>query len=543
MKLSLWQLALPIPHKAQPVRLANEEFYEIEMTQQSHDFHPDAQAVPVWCYADKSSHSEAVAQTYLGPTIEATQGKPVRIRWINRLPIDKTLPFTCNTLEKPGASCYGHNQIPEPGHAIVHLHGAHCPAESNGYPSSYLQPYSVNQPESGKYSLECIYPNNQHGTTLWYHDHTLGITRLNVYAGLTGLYLLRDAAERTLALPKAEFEIPLILQDRTFQAESEGIKMHYAVSDEQTAFFGDHLVVNGAVWPYFKAEQRRYRFRILNASNARFYRLKFKSLNSCGNFPLAYQIGTDGGFLPAPVPVLTTVPLIVAPGERADVIIDFSQCSIADEFLMENDATAPFSVAQCLLANDEMRNVLKFIIQPIKGMDDSLPVDQLTLPCHLKINIDGFKIPLNKVSSVKMALSHAGLPKIKTRKMTLVDTTKLVDGRTVPDQVLLNNFQFRDLATETPRLNEIEIWEIDNKTTHVQPIHLQLVQFLLLDRAGIVANVAANEASWKDTVRCNPGEITRIIARFSGYTGRFVWQSHILEHQDNDMMRPLEVRY
>lgn len=281
--------------------------------------------------------------------------------------------------------------------------------------------------------------------------------------------------------------------------------------------------------------------------NSRFYRLRFKNLTQDdSNFPVAYQIGTDGSFLPAPVPVLTTMPLILAPGERADVIIDFSACNITRDclggFLLENDAPTPYSTSKCLSSADAMRNIIKFVIHPINGKDTSTEIDELKLPCNFNVNINGVKVPLNKVSVVRCALAEAGLPRIKTRKMTLEETTTVDDnGNSVPGQVLLNGLEFREPATETAHLNDIEIWEINNITEDVHPIHLHLVQFLILDRAGIVANVDANEAGWKDTVRCNPKEITRIIMRFTGYKGKFVWHCHMLEHEDHEMMRPLIV--
>ncbi|SJM92033.1 Spore coat protein A (fragment) [Crenothrix polyspora] len=189
-----------------------------------------------------------------------------------------------------------------------------------------------------------------------------------------------------------------------------------------------------------------------------------------------------------------------------------------------------------------MRNIVKFVIHPLKGTDTSTEIGELKLPCNFTVNIEGVKVPLNKVSAIRVALSKAGLPRIKIHKMTLEETVKTdSNGNEVPDQVLLNGLGFHEPATETPCLNDIEIWEIDNKTEDVHPIHLHLVQFLILDRAGIAANVDANEAGWKDTVRCNPKETTRIIMRFTGYTGKFVWHCHMLEHEDHEMMRPLIV--
>jgi spore coat protein A len=201
---------------------------------------------------------------------------------------------------------------------VVHLHGGHVPPQSDGYPETTLLPG-----QSAAYE----YPNLQSPATLWYHDHALGITRLNVYMGLAGFYMIRDPAESKLNLPRGRYEIPLVIQDRSFNDDSS---LEYPESWEEE-FFGDAILVNGKVWPYLDVEPRKYRFRILNGSNSRTYKL---ALDSGQAF---YQIGTDGGLLEEPVEVKQ---ITLTAGERADVIVDFSKRR--GEVHLVNSAPAPF---------------------------------------------------------------------------------------------------------------------------------------------------------------------------------------------------------
>lgn len=542
MPHTLWTTPLPLLSKAIPTMVPTplptggvliNTVYNIGMYKSKHIFHSNAIPVPTWCYRDMNNP----IQTYLGPVIEATAGMPVYVTWTNNLPATLPFPYVLPAAP-PGTMMMA---LPKPGHTVTHLHGAHCPPNSDGYPEDYL--HSTIGMAHGPTTATYQYPNGQPGATLWYHDHTMGITRLNVYAGLAGLYLLRDPNEAALNLPQGNYEIPLVLQDRMFNPAAT--KMAYAVTPAQPEFFGDHMVVNGAVWPFLNTEPRRYRLRIVNGSNSRFYRLRLLSLSVSGVVPKAYQIGSDGGFLAAPVQVMTAaLPLILAPGERADVIIDCSACLVNDTILLENDAFTPFdpNPAVTLLPADPMRNVLKLVIVAAIGVDTS--VIPVALPSNFTVNIGGAPTLLSNEVAVRTALATAGLPPIKVRKHKLIENKDLITGN--PTEVLLNNLGFHHPITEDPSLDDIEIWEINNTTLDVHPIHIHLVQFLVLSRVSTTAAPAfpvdANELGWKDTVRCNPGEVTRIIMRFTDYVGRYVWHCHMLEHEDHDMMRPLLVR-
>jgi len=269
--------------------------------------------------------------------------------------------------------------------------------------------------------------------------------------------------------------------------------------------FGDAIVVNGKIFPYLEVEPRKYRFRVLNGANGRFFHLSLSN-----NLPF-HQIGTDQGLLPAPVEVKRVV---LAPAERADLIVDFSG-SAGEQIILTNDGL----------------NVMQFRVGKNKVQDIS------ALPAVLR--------PLAKISE-----SAA----VKTRNLTL---DEVQDSAQRPVRMLLNNAHWNEPVTENPTLDSVEIWNLINLTDDSHPIHLHLVRFQILDRRsfdaptymrtgkltalGVPIPPGPSEAGWKDTVRADPSMVTRIIVRFEGYTGRYVWHCHILEHEDNEMMRPYEV--
>jgi len=348
---------------------------------------------------------------------------------------------------------------------------------------------------------------------LWYHDHALGINRLNVFAGLLGAFFVRDEFEDALNLPRGKYEIPLLLYDRIFDLEGQ---LNYPVSADDPKspwvpeVFGDAVLVNGKIFPYLEVEPRKYRFRVLNGANGRFFHLTLSAGQTSGRLAF-HQIGTDQGLLSAPVSLQR---LSIAPGERADVIVDFSG----------------YGGASVILRNDTL-NVMQFRVAE-KG-----PRDESRLPQVLR---DVPRIPESSA--------------VKTRMLTLVEVDDLVQR---PVKMLLNNAHWSMPVTENPVLDSVEIWNLINLTDDAHPIHLHLVRFQILDRracnisaywatgevryTGPVVPPEPGEAGWKDTVRADPGMVTRIIVRFEGFTGRYVWHCHILEHEDNEMMRPFDV--
>ena len=507
MPLTKYVDKLPIPIILKPKqrgRLATN--YEVRMKQVKQKLHRDLKPTTVWGYEG----------TYPGPTFEVRKGELVKVKWINQLPNKHLLPVD-KSITGPVPAV----------RTVVHLHGGRSPANSDGHPQAW---FTKGFAKTGPRFVSRIstYPNRQNATTLWYHDHTLAITRLNVYAGLAGFYLIRDKNENCLNLPKGKYEIPLVVQDRSFNPNGslfypkkpdtpkKGIPIPSVVPE----FFGDTILVNGKVWPYLEVEPRKYRFRILNGSNSRFYTMRLSS-----GQPF-YQIGTDQGLLAKPVLVKQ---ILLAPAERADVIIDFSKQK-GKKIILTNNARSPFPVGDPVNPNTTGQ-IMQFKVKSgIFGKDTS------SIPKFLT------RLPKLKRASA-----------VKVRNMTLVESTdrfnrllQLIDGK-----------RFEAPVNIKPRLNTVEVWNLINLTEDTHPIHPHLVKFQILSRQPFDVNFyiktrklkftgpavlpQPNERGWKDTVRANPGQVTRIIARYGPFNGQYVVHCHILEHEDHDMMRPYTV--
>ncbi len=484
--LTRWVDALPMPQIARPMeqRVAPDgtrvPFYRVPMRAIRAKVHRDLPATNLWAYGG----------TVPGLQLETRSGEGLLVEWANELPQKHFMPID-HTLH--GAE----ESVPEV-RGVVHLHGGRTPADSDGYPEDWYVP--------GK-SRTYYYPNRQDAALLWYHDHAMGINRLNIFAGLFGLFVVRDKAEEALGLPNGKYEIPLVLADRDFTPDGQLSYPISAYPDRPWVpeFFGEAHLVNGKLFPYLDVEARKYRFRILNAANGRFYRL---SLSGGGEIT---QIGSDQGLLSAPVKMKY---LQLAPGERADVVIDFAQHR-GEKLLL---SSAPFELVQ-----------FRVSAQPV--------TDTSSLPATLR--------PVERIAE-----SSA----VQTRRLTLDENLNLVAES---KGMLLNNTPWHDPITEKPLLNTTEIWEFANLTDDTHPIHLHMVRFQVLDRqrfdafdytynnklrfTGDKQAPDANEMGWKDTVRVNSHTVTRIIVPFQGYPGRYVWHCHILEHEDNEMMRPYEV--
>ncbi len=428
--------------------------------------------------------------TVPGPTIEVRKGEEVLVDWPNELPGKHMFAVDHNLM---GAEA----DKPEV-RTVVHLHGAKAPPVSDGYPENWYV--------SGR-SVTYRYPNGQDASLLWYHDHAMGINRLNMMAGLFGLYVIRDAEEDALDLPSGKYEVPLVLFDRTFTKDGQ---LYYPVADAVGApwipeFFGNAHLVNGTLLPFLDVEPRMYRFRIVNVSNARFYTL---SLANGAEFS---QIATDGGLSPAAIQAKT---LFLAPAERADIVVDFSR----------------FRGEQIVLQNGVVE-VMQFRVARAPAI---LPK---SLPAKLR---DVPKIPESRA--------------VQTRYLTLAEN---VDVLNAPMIHLLNGTRWHEPVTEKPVLGTTEIWAFVNLTEDSHPIHLHLVRFQILDRrpfddteyqtaenlryTGDPVPPSPGEGGWKDTVQAHPKMVTRIIIPFEGFAGRYVWHCHILEHEDNEMMRPYDV--
>jgi spore coat protein A, manganese oxidase len=513
---------LPIPPVIRP---AAEEVVHMRMAATLQKVHRDLPPTDVWTYNG----------SWPGPTIEARRDQPVTVKWTNNLPTKHFLPID-TTLHGAEAD------LPQV-RAVPHLHGAQTLPESDGYPEAW----STSDGKQGPFYRgdTCHYPNSQPAATLWYHDHGMGITRLNNYAGLSGLYLIRDDEEDSLNLPQGPFEIPLVIQDRNFTADGS---LLYPPAPNGThpvwmqEFFGNSVCVNGKAKSYLEVEPRKYRFRILNASNARFYHLSLVPADANGkpsgdvaDAPPFMQIGTDGGLLPTP---LSMHFLIAAPAERFDVVIDFSDCK-GQNFLMANDAPAPYTRGGETVAPEVM---LFKVTKPLSSKDTSSLPDQL-------VPWPAFDPDLA----------------VRERVLSLVEQDRASDGYTMIS--LLDGKRWSDPITEDPKAGSMEIWSFLNTTSDVHPIHTHLVQFQVLNRQPFDVQiyqqsrklVFTNRAmepernerpAWKDTVKAYPGYVTRVIQKFAlppgtpisaGQEFLYVWHCHILEHEDNEMMRPYKV--
>lgn len=590
------------------------DYYEIAVRQFGQDILPPGMGLDpttVWSYG---SVNHPGTFNYPAFTIEAQWDRPVRVKWINDLvdadgnylphllPVDQTLHWSNPPGPRDGM---GTEQDPYNGPVpmIVHVHGADTGQESDGYPEAWYLPNAADIPADIQYTTGSFYeayraeaealfgqnwepgtavfqyPNDQRATTLWYHDHSLGITRLNVYAGPAGFYLLRggpdDVTGNKIPGPapmegdKANTvyrEIAIAIQDRSFNDDGslfypdnraffEGLEPDQlqipfkpdpadgGPSDVPAIwnpeFFGNTMVVNGRTWPYLEVQPKRYRFRLLNGCNSRFLIL------SLDNGMPFYQIGAEGGFLPN---VITLDELLVAPAERADVIVDFTGLPVGTEIVLLNTGPdEPFGGGQPGVDFDPSDpsttgQVMQFRVVAGMGGDPSMAPMKLKLPAIT---------PLGDADNVRQV-------SLNEEESTTVFVTEEMDGDVVfdvngepfgPTAALLGTLKadqtgepltWADAITESPGLNTTEIWEIYNFTADAHPIHVHLVQFEVVDRedaGGSIRGPEPWETGYKDTVIAYPGEITRIKARFTR-VGLYVWHCHILEHEDNEMMRP-----
>jgi len=493
-----------------------------------------------------------------GPSIVAVKGVPTSIVFHNNLPVGPHI------LQSAFDTTIGHPDLPAGRIPVtVHLHGGEDEPQSDGGPFTW---FTQGFGETGPHwtSPTYHYVNTQPAATLWYHDHAFGYTRFNPYCGLAGFYLVVDPpTEGPLNLPAAPYDLGICVQDKSFNTDGslfyDTIGVDPSVHPKWVPeFFGDHVVVNGIIWPYQDVEPRKYRFRFLNGSQARFYSLFLVDQATGAGGPAFYQIATEGGYLPAPVmlndPLNVMAPkLIIAPGERADVVIDFSANAPGTNFILRNNAKAPFPAG--VPANPQTTGrIMQFRVVPLTDTDNSsLPPVLNTIPT---------------------------LTPTVTRQLTLNE----VVGPLGPIAMFLDGRALFDPASETPTLGTTEQWDIINMTADAHPIHTHLVQFQVLNRQrfdvkkytaaytaanpvlptenpvpvdvtpflkGPIIPPDLNEIGWQDTDRMPPGQVTRILFRAAPTDGTpnyafdataapgYVWHCHILEHEENDMMRPL----
>jgi len=599
------------------------------------------------------------AGTYLGPVIVATRNQPTQIRFVNNLAANNIAwrDWTDQTLHwaDPLGSGMDMNHYQGPIPAVVHVHGGELPPVLDGGPDAWFTSDGAYQghayythPGVAAAGNEAVYryPNTQEASMIWFHDHLLGGTRLNVYAGLAGAYPIIDPG---LSLPTGlhpvglqqgasgpvDYLVPLVLQDRMFDVNGQLLFPNVGINPEHPfwipEFVGDTIVVNGKVWPYLDVQPKRYRFLFVNGSNARTYELFLVNPVTKAMGPPMWQIGTDGGYLDAPVKIDPNATklnkLVLMPGERADVIIDFAGLQ-GQTLIMRNTGRHPYPKGTPP-GGSTIGQIIQFRVQPAAALDSSYdPASGVPL-----------RPPMVRLVNPTTGALAAGVAAQKTRQLTLNE----VMGAGGPLEVLVNNSKWSgklpdgtsradftavtvggvtEYYSELPNEGDTEVWEIVNLTADAHPIHTHLTQVQLVNRQGLNVNKyngayaaafpgssmidpmtglpyppgvyipafgppldyntgnpralggnpdivrflqgpvrppSANEAGWKDTVIMFPGEVTRIAVRFapmdkpindpnlnypfdpdaSGHG--FVWHCHIVDHEDNEMMRPYKV--
>lgn len=573
---------------------------------------PGLPTTAIWAYGPAGNGAPF---TTPAATIVATADVPVRVRWRNQLvdaggryvphllPVDPSLHWANPAGPVDGRPTFTSTPGPYTGPVplVTHVHGAHTSPDSDGYPESWTLPAATNIPagyaRTGSRfdqfdrtnavagSTVFQYDNDQRATTLWYHDHTLGLTRLNVYAGLAGLYLINGGPADIGsggALPNGPYEMAWAIQDRSFDADGSlfypdtraffdgGVVLDYLPTNGSPLppiwnpeFFANTMTVNGRTWPRATLEARRHRVRILNGCNSRFLLLKVTgadplTLASDEVSPSAvpmHLIGGDGGFAPR---VAALDELLISPGERADVVLDLTGVAPGTVLYLVNDGPdEPFGggtpgVDYAISDSASTRQVMQIVVTAASGPDPSTPVDQLVLPAIAPVPAPHTTrlLSLNEEAGLFVPPgAPGGTESIDTpiaAKLGLVDLSM--------DMGM--GMMWMDPTTETPALGSTEEWQIYNFTMDAHPIHVHLVTFEVVDRQQLETNgdgmalprpvpgtnraPDAWEAGLKDMVVAYPGEVTRIKATYD-YPGRFVWHCHIVEHEDNEMMRPIDV--
>lgn len=409
----------------------------------------------------KSSTTLSYGNGLLGPTIRANTGDTVGVSLQNSLSEETN----------------------------IHWHGLILPEDMDGHPKDVASPGG-----SLNYSLPII----QRAGTYWYHPHPHGSTAKQVFMGLAGIFIVNDPEEASLNLPSGEFEVPIIIQDKHF----EGNNLEYSPNDDEimTGYLGEQILVNGLHAPYLSVASGWYRLRVLNGSTARVYNLAL----SAGKQMVI--IGSDGGLLPSPETVSN---IMLGPGERLDVLVDFSDLSVGNEIYLVSNKFSEFNVQ-----GRQSFNLMKFKVDRTSSSNFTLPSSLSTIS------------PLSPNASVK------------TRTLDIAQMIGSEGGHGGMGRHSINGKIFEmERVDETVSAGTTEIWEFDNSGgDEIHPMHIHGVQFQLLERIGGRNKIIASEKGWKDTILLMPGEKVRIIMTFPEYKGVFVFHCHNLEHEDDGMM-------
>jgi spore coat protein A len=546
-----------------------------------HRFHRDLLPSRVWTYGGSLP----------GPTIEVNRGLELEVRWENHLtgPLPAVVTVAPEfAIDGVPAQCMPGRSggRPDPaaaalsGFAVVHLHGGMTQASSDGWTENIAAP--------GQAVLDA-YPNDQRAAMLWYHDHVMGVTRFNVYAGLAGLWIVRDDRERELELPEGPpYELPLLLSDRNFDLDENGRltgDLLHKTDPEVMECFSPFTTVNGAVWPHLDVEPTTYRFRLLNGSNARTYRLVL-TRDGAPDHERMTQIGSEGGLLQASVSI-PDQGLVLASAERADLLVDFSDLAAGTELTLWNTAAAPFdgAVADPAKAGQpDLDGLLPYPevlrIRVGEGRRARRQVPQvLATDFQRPSRVELESAVVRAIALVEQEATIEGAPPMLTMRELVLDhgaedpAITLVEPQVNGEERVTRwrtvATRFEDTTTFFPMLHKPEIWRLINLTGDTHPIHLHLDAFRVIERHpatveqpadGITTRATSatvrlgrapedgishvlddNELGLKDTVRVNPNEVVDIVVRFEVFCGRYMYHCHILEHEDHDMMRPFVV--
>lgn len=510
---------------------------KISMFQKYWKFHKDLPPTKVFAYGE-TKHTATVP----GPTIEAMHGVSTYVTWENHLPSQHILPVD-ETI--PTAIPHTHKGIP----TVVHLHGGIDEPQSDGNSHSWFTAgFKEVGPMWSKKTYH--YHNKQQPGNLYYHDHAMGLTRVNILAGLFGAYIIRHKeVETPLGLPSGdEFDRTLIVVDRSFRTNGS-IYMDTKGNNPsvhpvwQPEYFGDVIIVNGKAWPYMNVRRRKYRFRIINSSNARFFKFFFS------NGLRFIHVASDSVYNEESVMVKE---ILMGPSEISDVVVDFSK-SKSNSVILHNGAAYPFPGGDPV--NENNSKVMKFIISGKREYDSSRVPKKL------------LKYPAPKLSEVS-----------KTRYIAMYEYASAIDE---PLHLYINALSYDDPVTEKPKVGTTEIWNVINLTEDNHPLHIHLGLFKVLDQTNITnidefrdcmnklnnaekcniekyatgkkLSVEPYEKGWKNVYKMQPGVLTKIIVKFAYiHTNAsypfdataepgYVYHCHILDHEDNVMMRPLKL--
>jgi FtsP/CotA-like multicopper oxidase with cupredoxin domain len=632
--------AMPRAGKVKQKMAKNIDYYEIAVRQFQQQILPAGNpATTVWGYGPVVAQNGPQIFNAPSLTIEAKWNKPVRVKWINELvdasgnylphllPVDQTLHWA----NPPGGTA-GRDTRPTfmqtpgpytgPVPIVTHVHGAvGVGDESDGYSEAWYLPAANDIPAGyatvgtwydffagkalagygeswGPGFATFQYPNKNRASTIWYHDHALGMTRLNVYAGPAGFFIIRGGPDDEVldsrfgtaavlpgpapALGDAPgtiyYEIPIAIQDRSFNTDGslfypdsreffDGIVGPFIGSGENgemengeehakfspiwnPEFFGNMMMINGNTWPFQTVEQRRYRFRFLNGCQSRFLLLDFSQIPGVE----VWAIGNEGGFLAAPVNISANHDnqLLMGLAERADVIVDFTNVPVGNYVLGNVGPDEPFGGGVPgpdfeVADPDSTGQVMEFRVVPAVAPDPSTPPMFLQLPPIVPLPQETVTRPLALIEKMGMGFDAEG-EELEGPVEALLGT---VEAGHAVDKLWMQP------VTENPAVGDTELWEFYNTTGDAHPMHVHEVVFEVVNREGLVftpddevvepfqldGNITPPEpweTGFKDTVIAYPAQVTRVRAKFDS-PGQFVWHCHIVEHEDNEMMRPYRI--